>query len=85
MAHTVLHGKLLTSLWPECAATATKFENIMVNAHEEKCAHEKFYGKITDYTKYSSTLVEMGVVHSIANTKEKLKYQGNMCILISCV
>ena len=52
MVHALLHEKLSTVLWPECAATATKLENIMVNPDEEKCAHEKLYGEIPDYTKY---------------------------------
>ena len=30
----------------ECAATAAKLENIMVNLHGEKCSHGKFYGKM---------------------------------------
>ena len=49
MIHAVLHENLKTGLSPECTATATKLENIMVNPHKEKCAHEKFYGKISDY------------------------------------
>ena len=45
MMHLGMHENLKTGLWPECASTATKTENIMVNPHEEKCAQEKFYGK----------------------------------------
>ena len=45
----------------------------MVNPHEEKSAHEKFYGKIPDYTKYLRTFGEMGVVRSIATVKVKLE------------
>ena len=51
MMHTELHKNLKTGIWPECAATATKLKNIMVNPYKEKCAHEKFYGKIPDYAK----------------------------------
>ena len=43
MAHTGLHENLKTGLWPKCAATSSKLENIMVNTHKEKCAHKKFY------------------------------------------
>ena len=46
IVHTVLHEKLNYFLWPKLLATATKLENIMVNPHKGKCAHEKFYGKI---------------------------------------
>ena len=55
MANVVLNETLKTGLWPKCAATATKQENIMVDPHEEKYAHEKFYGKIPDYSKYLRT------------------------------
>ena len=41
-----IYENLNTYIWPECTATVEKPENIMVNLHEEKCAHEKFYGKI---------------------------------------
>ena len=51
MVHEGLHENIKTGIWPECAATTTKLENIKVNPHKEKCAHEKFYGKIPDYAK----------------------------------
>ena len=41
-----LHETLNTIICIECVATATKIENIIVNPYEEKCVHEKFYGKI---------------------------------------
>ena len=44
-AHEGLNENLKTGLWPECATMRTKFENITVNPHEEKCTHETFYGK----------------------------------------
>ena len=33
----------------------------MVKLGKEKCAYEKLYGKIIDYSKYLNTFVEMGV------------------------
>ena len=48
MVHELLHENLKTNIWPKCAAIATKLKNIMVNPYGEKCAHEKFYGKIPD-------------------------------------
>ena len=36
MVHMGLHENLKTYLWSECAATAIKLENIMVNPHKEK-------------------------------------------------
>ena len=68
-----LHENINTGLWPKYVATTTIAENIMVNPHEEKCAHEKFYGKIPEYTKYLRTFGEIVVVHSIATVKEKLE------------
>ena len=34
LSHEEIHGNLNIGLWPECAATATKLENIMVNPHK---------------------------------------------------
>ena len=36
MAHARIHENLNTGLWSECAATATKLENIMINLHGKK-------------------------------------------------
>ena len=45
MTDVRLHEKLKAGIWPKCTATVTKLENIMLNPHEDKCAHEKFYEK----------------------------------------
>ena len=58
VVHVGLHEILKTGPRNEFAATAAKLENIVVNPHEEKCAHEKFYRKIPDYVKQLRTLVE---------------------------
>ena len=55
MAHMGLHENFKTGLLSECAATTFKFENIMVNQHKEKYAHEKLYRKIPEYAKYLRT------------------------------
>ena len=70
--YSQIHGNLKTGLWLECAATAKNLENVMLNPHEEKCAHDKFYGRIPDYAKYLKALGEMGVVRSISAVKAKL-------------
>ena len=54
----------------------------MVKPHKEKCAHEKFYDKIPDYTKHLNTFEEIDVVCSIGTVKEQLKYQGKICMLL---
>ena len=82
MAHAGLHENLNTGLWPICASTPTKLENILVNLHKEKCACKNFYGKIPDFAKHFSTIVEMGVICSILNVKFKLYYQGMMCMFL---
>ena len=56
MAHEGLNKNLKTGLWSKYATTATKLENIIVKPHGEKCAHDKFYGKMPDYERYLRTL-----------------------------
>ena len=36
-------------IWMECAVTATKLENLIVNKQTEKCHYKKFYGKLSKY------------------------------------
>ena len=69
MVQAGLHKNLRTDLCPECTATTTKLENIMVNPHEEKWKHENFYGKIPEYSKSLRTFGEIGVVRSFATIK----------------
>ena len=69
IVHAGINENLKTDIWPECAATSKKLENIMVNPQEEKCAHKKFYIKIPDYAKYLNNLGEMVVVPSIYYVK----------------
>ena len=33
ITHAGLHENIKTGIWPKCAATVTKLENIMVNTH----------------------------------------------------
>ena len=54
----------------------------MVNPHEEKCVHEKFYGKIPYYDKNLRTFGEIVVARSIATVKEKPYGQGKTCMLL---
>ena len=65
------------SIWPKCAATTDKLENIMVKPHEEK-----FYDKISDYTRYLRPLVEIGVVRSTVNVKDNIDNGGIMCMFL---
>ena len=54
----------------------------MVNWHEEKYVHEKFLGKILDYTKKSRYFGEMGVVFNIVNVKYKKNNKGIACMFL---
>ena len=56
MAHTGIHEKIKIGLWTKCVETVTKLQNVMVNPHAEKFAHEKLYGKMTDNKKSLSNL-----------------------------
>ena len=51
MDHMGLCENLKTVIWPEYLVTVTKLETMMVNPHEEKCAHEKLCGKVKEITK----------------------------------
>ena len=54
----------------------------MVNTQEEKCVHERFYGKIPDYTKFLKTWGEIGFLRSIATVKSKLEDSGKTCMFL---
>ena len=47
-----LHINLNTGLCPKYKANTTKLGDIMVKTHEEKCAQEKFYGRILDFLSF---------------------------------
>ena len=82
MVHVGIHENLKTGLWPVCAATETKLENIMVNPHKEKYAYDKIYGQMTYYEKHLSNFGEVGVVLSIISVKANLYNQGMICMLL---
>ena len=73
MAKAIIHEKLKISIWTKCAATATKPENIIVNPHNGKFTHEKFYGKMPYYKKHLKTVLEILVVRSIVTIKAKVE------------
>ena len=56
IVHIGLYDNTKTDLSPEWEATTIKLQNIIVNPHEEKSAHEKLYGKMSDDKKYFKTL-----------------------------
>ena len=54
----------------------------MVNPHEEKCGHEKFYVRMPDYAIHLINLGERGVVHSIVIVTANIEDRVMTCILL---
>ena len=52
MSHMGLHENLNDGLWPECVATATKLENIMVNPKKTESDYDKLYRDMLNYADY---------------------------------
>ena len=79
-------GKLSKGLWNKCAATATKLNNMLVDAPDGKSLFKKFYGEIPKYAKYLRTFGEIGIA-TTSNTsmmKGKLIEQGTKCMFVGC-
>ena len=85
MTHEGHHENFKAGLWSECTETATKIENVMINPHEQKYAHEKFHQKMADYAKYLRTFGEIRVVRIIATVKEKPEDREKTCMFLSFV
>ena len=76
--HAGFEGSLRSGLWHECASTATKIDNILVEDKKENSPYEQFYGESPKYEKYLRKFGELGVV-TISNTnkmKGKLSDRG---------
>ena len=71
-------------LWPECAATATKLDNILVNKLSEKSAYENFYGEKSPIEKHLRIFGEVGIVtkHNNQRIRSKLDKQGIPCVFM---
>jgi hypothetical protein len=63
------------TLWAECAATATKLDNILVKQGKTKNAYEKFYGEENKIKKYLRIFGEIRIVTKSNTTKIDQKYQ----------
>ena len=82
MSNVRLHENLKNGIQPECEATTTKPEYIMVNPHEETISCNKFYSNMCDYEKRLNTFEGMVMAISIINITFKLKYQGMLCMFL---
>ena len=71
-------------LWPECAATATKLDNILVNNSNEKSAYEKFYGIKSPIEQHLRIFGEVGIVtkHNNKRIRSKLENWGIPCVFM---
>ena len=66
------------TLWAECAATATKLDNILVKAGNKRSPYEKFYGKPNKIEEHLRIFGEIGIVTKSNMTKirSKISDQG---------
>ena len=72
------------TLWAECAATATKLDNILVKSENMKSPYEKFYGKTNKSEKHLRIFGEMGIVtkRNTTKIKSKISDQGIPCVFL---
>jgi len=76
------HETLRQGLWAECAATATKIENIVVSQNKKVPAHKLFYGKDALYMNHLCTFGEVGIVHDAQKIRMKLDNRAKGCLFI---
>jgi hypothetical protein len=72
------------TLWAECAATATKLDNLLVRTSEKKNPYELFYGKENPIEKHLKIFGEIGIVtkSTTSKIKSKLSDRGIPCIFL---
>jgi hypothetical protein len=71
-------------LWVECAATATKLDNLLVTSSKETSPYEKFYGEPSPLSNHLRKFGEIGVVtkHNNNKIKSKLADRGVNCVFL---
>jgi hypothetical protein len=72
------------TLWAECAATATKLDNLLVRTSEDKNPYKLFYGKENPIKKHLKIFGEIGIVtkSNTSKIKSKLSDRGVPCIFL---
>ena len=75
-------AELRAELWAECAATATKLNN-MLSKKGGKSPYELFHGKECKFAKKLKLFGEIGIkIARSSNLKEKIANKGDKCIFI---
>ena len=82
--HAGFEPQCRASLWAEAAATATKLDNISVDASHIKTPHELFYGHPTKYQDHLCVFGEVGVItrSNTSSVKSKLQDRGLVGIFL---
>jgi hypothetical protein len=71
-------------LWAQCAATATKLNNLLVQTSEKKNSYELFYGKVNPIEKHLKIFGEIGIVtkHNTSKINSKLSDRAVTCMFL---
>jgi hypothetical protein len=84
MNHALFSTQKRGELWAECAATATKLENMLSDKGDEPSPYMKFYKKNPEYARELRTFGEIGVVtdHTKRKIAGKLEDRGRTCMFV---
>ena len=74
--------ELRHGLWAEAANLATLLDSITVKAGEEKCAYEKFFGKLPKWVRYLRTFGEVGIIKDNEKMQGKLNNKGREAVFV---
>ena len=70
------------NLWAECAATATKVENMLVYKRNGTSSYQKFWKKEAPYARHLRTFGEMAVIKVATKIKGKLENRGRTVMFV---
>ena len=70
--------------WPECVATATKLDNILVSSNKDTSPYKQFYGTPSPIREHLRTFGEIGIVtrHNNQPIRGKLDDRGVPCVFL---
>ena len=78
-----LSEEMRTGLWAECASTATKTDNLLVDEFSNKCPYEKFFNKLPKYHDKLHIFGEVGVIKNLnVKMQPKLDNKGTECLFV---
>jgi Reverse transcriptase (RNA-dependent DNA polymerase) len=83
-AHAGLERSKQNYLWPECAATATKLDKLLVIRSKDKSPYEKFFGETNLIQNHLKVFGEIGIVtkHNNKHITNKLNNRGVPCMFM---